>query len=66
LQSFPDSFVFPYATQRNLTLIGNAVPPMLGHIIAKRLIQFDQGVLSETELEFSSDFCYQPELQLTL
>ncbi|MEA5580208.1 DNA cytosine methyltransferase [Nodularia harveyana UHCC-0300] len=34
LQSFPDEFIFPYSTQRNLTLIGNAVPPMLAHKVA--------------------------------
>lgn len=35
LQAFPDEFVFPFTTQRNLTLIGNAVPPILGHAVAK-------------------------------
>ena len=34
LQSFPDEFAFPYTTQRNLTLIGNAVPPIIGHLVA--------------------------------
>jgi DNA (cytosine-5)-methyltransferase 1 len=34
LQSFPDQFVFPYSTQRNLTLIGNAVPPILAYQVA--------------------------------
>jgi len=35
LQSFPDQFVFPFTTQRNLTLIGNAVPPILGYRVAQ-------------------------------
>ncbi len=35
LQSFPDEFVFPFSTQRNLMLIGNAVPPVLGHHVAR-------------------------------
>jgi len=40
LQSFPDEFVFPYTTQRNLTLIGNAVPPILGHNVASSVGSF--------------------------
>ena len=40
LQSFPDEFVFPYSTQRNLTLIGNAVPPILGHHVAKSINEY--------------------------
>ena len=33
LQSFPDDFISPFTTQRNLTLIGNAVPPIVGESI---------------------------------
>lgn len=33
LQSFPDEFVFPFATQNNVMLIGNAVPPIIAHQI---------------------------------
>lgn len=40
LQSFPDEFVFPFTTQRNLTLIGNAVPPLLGHHVARQVAAF--------------------------
>ncbi len=40
LQSFPDEFVFPFSTQRNLTLIGNAVPPMLAHKVAVSVNEF--------------------------
>ena len=40
LQSFPDEFVFPFSTQRNLTLIGNAVPPILGHHVAASVRDF--------------------------
>lgn len=47
LQSFPDDFVFPYTTQRNMTLIGNAVPPMIAHAVAKPIADFLRGV-SET------------------
>ena len=43
LQSFPDEFVFPFSTQRNLTLIGNAVPPILGHAVGKQIAKFLEG-----------------------
>ena len=51
VQTFPDEFVFPYTTQRNLTLIGNAVPPILGHAVAKSVARFieaiDNGIATE-------------------
>jgi DNA (cytosine-5)-methyltransferase 1 len=34
LQSFPDGFVFPFASMTNMTQIGNAVPPILAHHVA--------------------------------
>lgn len=40
LQGFPDQFVFPFTTQRNLTLIGNAVPPVLGYHVAMSVSTF--------------------------
>ena len=43
LQSFPDDFVFPFTTQRNLTLIGNAVPPIIGHLVAGSIANFLNG-----------------------
>lgn len=43
LQSFPDEFVFPFTTQRNLTLIGNAVPPLLGHAVGRNVVEFLAG-----------------------
>lgn len=42
VQTFPDEFVFPYSTQRNLTLIGNAVPPILAHAVASSVVRFLQ------------------------
>lgn len=48
LQSFPDDFVFPFAAMTNMTQIGNAVPPILGHTIATTiknyLEQLDKGI----------------------
>jgi DNA (cytosine-5)-methyltransferase 1 len=46
LQAFPDDFVFPYSTQRNLTLIGNAVPPIVGHAVASSIQHFLTASLS--------------------
>ena len=46
LQSFPDEFVFPYSTQRNLTLIGNAVPPILGYRVAQAVADYLGAVQS--------------------
>ena len=40
LQTFPDTFIFPFTTQRNLTLIGNAVPPVLAHHVAQSIAAF--------------------------
>jgi DNA (cytosine-5)-methyltransferase 1 len=74
LQTFPDEFVFPYSTQRNLTLIGNAVPPVLAHAVAKSIANFidavDNGINVEQsitknknyKLNDSSEY-YQDELE---
>lgn len=44
LQTFPDSFVFPHSATTNVMQIGNAVPPMLGHIVASTIADWLQGV----------------------
>lgn len=55
LQSFPDQFVFPYSTQRNLTLIGNAVPPILAHSVATSIKNYlEQVSLEQTHSEKSN------------
>jgi len=53
VQTFPDEFVFPYSTQRNLTLIGNAVPPVLAHAVADSVARFMDAVDSGTDVERS-------------
>ena len=53
LQTFPDEFVFPYTTQRNLTLIGNAVPPVLAHAVAKSVARFIDAVDNGVDAEHS-------------
>lgn len=42
LQSFPDEFVFPFSAQRNIILIGNAVPPIVAHHVGKSVSSFIQ------------------------
>jgi DNA (cytosine-5)-methyltransferase 1 len=43
LQTFPDNFVFPFSATTNVMQIGNAVPPMLGHIVAKSIQSWLRG-----------------------
>ena len=40
LQSFPDEFIFPFATQNNVMLIGNAVPPIIAHHIGASIAEY--------------------------
>jgi len=40
LQTFPDEFVFQYSATTNIMQIGNAVPPLLGYVVAKSLARF--------------------------
>jgi len=53
VQTFPDEFVFPYTTQRNLTLIGNAVPPILAHAVARSIKNFLDAVDKGIDIEHS-------------
>lgn len=49
LQSFPDDYVFPYTTQRNLTLIGNAVPPIIGYQVAASISKYLSEIAQNEE-----------------
>lgn len=40
LQTFPDSFVFPFSATTNVMQIGNAVPPLLAHHVANSIATF--------------------------
>ena len=40
LQSFPDQFVFPFATSTNMMQIGNAVPPIIAHQVATEVAEY--------------------------
>ena len=42
LQTFPDSFQFPHSATTNVMQIGNAVPPMLGHLVASNIARWLQ------------------------
>ncbi len=46
LQTFPDNFIFPFAATANMRLIGNAVPPVLGHVVATHIQEFLLGQVS--------------------
>lgn len=67
LQSFPDDFVFPFTTQRNLTLIGNAVPPIVAHQVANSIGDYlestNEGALKD---DTASDFCDFQDRQLSM
>ena len=43
LQSFPDDFIFYGNKSQQYKQVGNAVPPMLGQVIATKLIEYLQG-----------------------
>lgn len=40
LQTFPDNFSFPFSATTNVMQIGNAVPPLLAHHVAKSIAAF--------------------------
>lgn len=40
LQAFPDEFVFPHSTSKNIMEIGNAVPPIIGHHVASAIWEY--------------------------
>ena len=44
LQSFPDEYVFPFAAGPNVILIGNAVPPIVGHAVTRSVLHFLDGL----------------------
>lgn len=42
IQTFPDTFVFPDEATPSIRQIGNAVPPVLGHVIAASIFDYLQ------------------------
>lgn len=43
LQTFPDTFYFPHSATSNIMQIGNAVPPILGNIVAGAIAKYLEG-----------------------
>lgn len=40
LQTFPDTFIFPFSTTMNMKQIGNAVPPLLAYHVSDSIAKF--------------------------
>lgn len=40
LQTFPDTYVFPHSATSSVMQIGNAVPPVLAHVVASSITEF--------------------------
>lgn len=40
IQTFPDDFIFTHAKTASISQIGNAVPPVLAHIVAKSIANY--------------------------
>ena len=43
LQSFPDDFIFYGNKSQQYKQVGNAVPPMLGQVVAKKILEYLRG-----------------------
>ena len=46
IQTFPDNFTFPHSPTTSIMQIGNAVPPVLAHLVASRIHDFFQRIKS--------------------
>jgi DNA (cytosine-5)-methyltransferase 1 len=54
LQSFPDEFIFPFATQNNVMLIGNAVPPIVAHHVGSAVAEYLVATVDRGALQLAS------------
>lgn len=51
IQTFPDTFEFPYAATESIMQIGNAVPPMLANVVMCSLVEFLDSLDAPLEIE---------------
>lgn len=49
LQTFPDSFLFPFPATESIKQIGNAVPPVMAHAVARSISKYLKGSRSLAE-----------------
>ncbi len=47
IQTFPDTFTFPHSATTNIMEIGNAVPPLLGNLVANSVQRFLEDIDNE-------------------
>ncbi len=53
LQTFPDDYIFAGSSARQFTQVGNAVPPLLGEILARSMLKEFFGITIRKPLTFS-------------
>lgn len=51
IQTFPDDFKFGFSKTVNVSQIGNAVPPILGHIVAREIAKYLRKVKGRGDRE---------------
>ena len=49
IQTFPDDFIFKFSKTANISQIGNAVPPVLAHIVAQSISEYLKGTEGDCE-----------------
>lgn len=54
LQTFPDKFVFLGKNGRQFTQVGNAVPPLLAEVLARRILEFEYSIKIKAPYTFRS------------
>ena len=54
LQTFPDKFVFLGKNGRQFTQVGNAVPPLLAEVLARRILECEYRIKIKAPYTFRS------------
>ena len=47
IQTFPDDFTFKFSKTVNISQIGNAVPPLLAHLVATSIKEYMEQIETE-------------------